>query len=85
MEDLMRAQDVSMYDMNYDRPKSIEKIAEELRSAAEWHAAMMKVVDYVTAQMSLDMFKDDPKAKALYERILRYGVTHVLKKEKDAK
>jgi hypothetical protein len=62
---------------------------EHMLAIAAYHKALIKVFEFLAAQMSLDLFKDDPIAKQVYERIIDGGyyqlsreATHVVTKDR---
>lgn len=78
IENLHRNYTYGDYDMATDSPKTLTKINSELKDAMEYHKALAEVVDYFEAQMGLDMFKDKPKAKEVYEKIIKAGLEALL-------
>lgn len=47
--------------------------ADVVIETVEWHKAAIEVFEYMSAQMSLDLFKSNPKAKQIWERIIMSG------------
>jgi hypothetical protein len=45
-----------------------------LRETRKWHIAMAKVFEYIEAQLNMDLFKDDPKAKQIFEQWMVKGL-----------
>ncbi len=59
--------------MQQMQPATATNIAEIFTETAKWHRAAIKVFEYMGAQMNMDLFKDDPEAKRLYERMMVEG------------
>lgn len=59
--------------VNQMAPATAANIAEIFTATAKWHRAAIKVFEYMGAQMNMDLFKDDPEAKRLYERVMVEG------------
>lgn len=49
-------------------------IKEHMAETAKWHRAMIKVYEYMEAQLNMDLFKDDPESKAIYTSWISKGL-----------
>lgn len=47
--------------------------ADAMIETAKWHVAMGKVTEYLAAQLKMDLFKDDPESKQIFERVILHG------------
>lgn len=44
----------------------IMAIKENIGETVKWHKAFVKVFEFIEAQLNIDLFNDDPEAKAIY-------------------
>lgn len=49
-------------------------VKEHLTETVKWHKAMIKVFEFMEAQLNIDLFKDDAEAKAIYTAWISKGL-----------
>lgn len=49
-------------------------IKEHMAETVKWHRAMIKVYEFMEAQINMDLFKDDPESKAIYTSWVSKGL-----------
>jgi hypothetical protein len=54
-------------------PPTPPSIAEQFSETAKWHKAAIKVFEFMAAQMNMDLFKDDPEATKIFNRMMVAG------------
>lgn len=51
----------------------IENIADIFLETTKWHKACIEVFEYMAAQTNMDLFKNNPEAKQVFERVMMKG------------
>jgi hypothetical protein len=49
-------------------------VKEHMAETVKWHRAMIKIYEFMEAQLNIDLFKDDPEAKAIYTSWISKGL-----------
>lgn len=54
-------------------------LADQFKSRRERMATTAKVLEFIEAQINMDLFKSDPMAKNMYENAMRVALEHLSK------